>query len=101
MPNPNSSARLIFEGEMTIFQASELNVSLQQALKDNASLEVDLSGVTELDTAGVQLMLVAQREATTQGQSLRWCGHSPAVQEVLRRLGLESELGEAISIVGV
>lgn len=99
-PNPNSSARLALEGEMTIFQAAELNETLLRAVRDNEGLEVDLVGVTELDTAGVQLMLVAQREASALGHALRWVGHSHAVREVVSRLGLESELGEAVSIVG-
>lgn len=99
-PNPNSSARLALEGEMTIFQAAELNEALLRAVRDNEGLEVDLVGVTELDTAGVQLMLVAQREASAIGHVLRWVGHSHAVREVVSRLGLEAELGEAVSIVG-
>ncbi|WP_417069382.1 STAS domain-containing protein [Niveibacterium terrae] len=99
-PNPNSSARLALEGEMTIFQAAELNETLLRAVRDNEGLEVDLVGVTELDTAGVQLMLVAQREACALGHALRWVGHSHAVREVVSRLGLEGELGEAVSIVG-
>ncbi|WP_417068501.1 STAS domain-containing protein [Niveibacterium terrae] len=94
------SARLEFEGEMTIYQVAEQKKLLQEALRENEALEVDLSRVVELDTAGVQLMLVAQREAVALGKSLKWGGHSHAVLGVLRRLSLESELGETVAIVG-
>jgi ABC-type transporter Mla MlaB component len=85
---------------MTIFQVAEQKETLQRALEGNEALEIDLSRVTELDTAGVQLMLVAQGEAAALGRSLQWGGHSHAVLRTLRRLSLESELGETVSIIG-
>ena len=99
-PNPDSAVRLALEGEMTIFQAAEIDEQLSKAIHDSESLDVDLASVTELDTAGVQVMLVAQREAKALAHRLRWVGHSHAVLEVLRRLALESELGEEVSILG-
>lgn len=99
-PEFRMPARLEFEGEMTIFQVAELKTALQQALEGNEALEVDLSRVFELDTAGVQLMLVAQREAAALGKGLKWVGHSHAVLNVLRRLSLDAELGETVAIVG-
>ena len=94
------AARISLEGEMTIFQAATLKDLLLDALSAGDALEVDLSHVIELDTAGVQLMLMLQREAHETNRELRWTGHSHAVLHVLRLLGLDSELGEAVSIVG-
>ena len=99
-PESRIVARLEFEGEMTIFQVAELKEALQKALEGNEALEINLSRVTELDTAGVQMMLVAQAEAAALGLSLQWVGHSPSVLKTLRRLSLESELGETVAIIG-
>ena len=99
-PESRIVTRLELEGEMTIFQVAELKETLQKALEGNEALEIDLSQVTELDTAGVQLMLVAQAEAAALGSSLQWVKHSHAVLGTLRRLSLESVLGEIVAIIG-
>ena len=48
-----TTARLAIEGEFNIFAAGELHARLLDALSGDATeLEVDLSGVTEIDTTG-------------------------------------------------
>lgn len=78
------------EGEMTIYRAAELCAGLQAALKDgDGELALDLSAVTEMDSAGVQLLLAAGKSASAAQRELRMAGHSPAVAEVLGVLGLD------------
>jgi anti-sigma B factor antagonist len=79
------------EGEMTIYRAAELCASLQAALKEgDGDLAIDLSAVTEIDSAGVQLLLAAGKTATAAQRLLRLAGHSPAVAEVFGVLGLDA-----------
>ena len=59
---------LRIEGELTIFRAMELKPVM---LADPLPEEIDLSGVTELDTAGVQLLMLAKRTALAQQRELR------------------------------
>jgi anti-anti-sigma factor len=71
---------LRIDGELTIFRALELKAAL---LADPAPLEVELSGVTEMDTAGLQLLILAKKSAVAAGREFRLTGHSAAVTEVI------------------
>jgi anti-anti-sigma factor len=87
--------RLSIEGEMTIYRAVELKQALLTALEQPAVLEIDLSKVSELDTAGVQLLLLAKQAAQTTNSELRFRHHSPAVLEVFELLNLAAYFGDA------
>ena len=76
---------LKMEGELTIFRAAELKPLL---LETPELTEIDLSAVTELDTAGVQLLMLAKKTAQTQGRELRLTGHSAAVLDVFELLNV-------------
>jgi anti-anti-sigma regulatory factor len=52
---------------------------------------LDLSAVTEFDSAGVQLLLVARREAARLGKRLVLQDASPAVHDAFALLGLTCE----------
>jgi anti-sigma B factor antagonist len=85
--------RVLLEGELTISRARELKQALIEPLSGAGVLEVDLSQVTELDTAGVQLLLLAQRTAAVLNVELRFVAPSPAVSSVVALLGLGLTLG--------
>ena len=57
--NTPSGCRLRIDGEMTVACAANLRDEILAALssRDGAEIEVDLSGVSEIDSAGLQLML--------------------------------------------
>jgi anti-anti-sigma regulatory factor len=82
---------LRIEGELTIFRAMELKPIL---LADPLPEEIDLSGVTELDTAGVQLLMLVKRAAVEQQRELRLVGHSPAVMEVFELMNVAAYFGD-------
>ncbi|GGP22725.1 STAS domain-containing protein [Silvimonas iriomotensis] len=83
-------------GDITIFRANELKDDLMQALAvADQHLDLDLSDVQEIDTAGVQLLLSAQQEAAAQNKPLR-CHHpSPQLVAVLALLNLTGRLLDA------
>jgi anti-anti-sigma factor len=82
------------EGEMTIYQAVDLKSALLDALAQSDEIELDLSAVSELDTSGVQLLMLMKREAVAAGKALKLSGHSAAVLEVFEILGLGSWFGD-------
>ena len=82
---------LRLEGELTIFRASELKPVI---LAEPPVREIDLSGVTEFDTAGLQLLMLAKRQAVATGRDLRLVGHSPAVMEVFDLLNVAAYFGD-------
>ncbi|WP_382434579.1 STAS domain-containing protein [Giesbergeria sinuosa] len=89
---------LRIDGEMTIYRAAELKQLLLEPLQPHATVEVNLSGVTELDTAGLQLLLLAKRTALQQEGQLRLVGHSPAVLNVFDLLNLAAYFGDDLVI---
>ncbi len=76
------------DGDMTIYRASELKHDLIERLDGAHALDIDLSGITELDCAGVQLLMLAKKTAQEKRCVLRFLAHSPAVLEVFEQLRL-------------
>ena len=87
---------LRIEGELTIYRAAELKQTLLAAVAEHAAVEVDLSQVAEFDTAGLQLLLLAKREAGAAAHELRLVNHSPAVLEVLELFDLAAHFGDPL-----
>jgi anti-sigma B factor antagonist len=87
---------LNIEGEMTIYVATELRQRIVAALQGTETVELDLSAVGEIDTAGVQLLIAAKREAAAKGRKFHILAHSPAVREVLDLLGLSADFGDPV-----
>jgi anti-sigma B factor antagonist len=73
---------LVLEGDMTIYNAIETKQRLIEALGDTKELQIDLSAIGEIDTAGFQLLLMIKLEAQRQQKSLRIIGHSPAIRDL-------------------
>lgn len=90
-PTPNTSATLAIEGELTIFRAAELMPAL---LAKQAPDVIDLSGVTDFDTAGLQLLMMAKKAALAAQRDLRLVGHSQAVIEVFELLNVAAYFGD-------
>ncbi|MDO8772862.1 MAG: STAS domain-containing protein [Burkholderiaceae bacterium] len=86
------------EGEMTIYNSLELKDKLLAPLDQCAHMEIDLAGVSEIDSAGLQLLVMAKNEATARGKTLRISGHSPAVLEILDVCNLEGFFGDPVLI---
>lgn len=86
------------QGELNIYSAAEMRQELLHNLNRNSQLEVDLAGVSDFDSAGVQILLVLKREALRLGKQLSFVHHSPAVREVLDLLNLVGELGDPLVI---
>jgi anti-anti-sigma factor len=80
------------DGELTIVTVTEQNRRLQALLSGEAGVTIDLSGVTEVDTAGLQVLLLALREAERIGVPLQFHSPSEPVRAVLDLTGLTDEV---------
>ncbi|HEV2702302.1 MAG TPA: STAS domain-containing protein [Steroidobacteraceae bacterium] len=88
-------------GEMTVYTASQVKQPLIDAVCDSpANVQMDLSGVSDLDTAGVQLLLLAHREALASGRQLRLVAESNIVRDVLTLFGALGMLKDARATEG-
>ena len=84
---------LRIEGEFTIYRAMELKAVL---FVDPPVTAIDLSGVTELDSSGLQLLMLAKKTALAQGRALTLVGHSEAVIDVFELLDVASYFGDPL-----
>ena len=82
---------LALEGELTIYSAAELQARLVAALADAPEgLDIDLAGVTEIDSAGVQLLMATHRTALASNRRVLLHAPSEAVRDVLDLFDLAS-----------
>ena len=76
-------------GELTIYTATEIHAALVDALTSSPTLTLDLDGVTDFDTAGLQLLLSASR---TPQANVRITALSPSVARVFELAGIDQHL---------
>jgi anti-sigma B factor antagonist len=94
-PSAATAAGLQIEGSMTFARATELHRAMLDALQAQPSpVEFDLSDVTEIDSAGVQLLLLAKRTAAASDKELKLVGQSSAVLRALELLRLDTHFGQ-------
>ena len=91
-------AELQIEGELSIYRADELKRALIEPLQKDMRLVVNLAGVSELDTCGLQLLMLAKRTAAKVGGELQLVAHSPAVLEVFELLNVAAFFGDHLVI---
>jgi anti-anti-sigma factor len=81
-------------GEMTIYAAAALAGDLLRRAADAAApCHIDLSEVSEIDTTGLQILLMARRARPVDAQPVQVLAASPTVLETLELL----RLGDVVS----
>ncbi len=86
------------DGEMTIYSAAELKGALLDGLNRCEKLEINLSQVSEMDSAGLQLLYLVKREAAHLNRQVALVAHSPATLEVLDLYRMTSHFGDPVLI---
>jgi anti-anti-sigma factor len=76
------------EGGATIAEAEAVRDRLSEAIDGSAKVLVNLSHITRMDLAGIQVLYAARREADARGVALHLTGTvSDAVREALEAGG--------------
>jgi anti-sigma B factor antagonist len=89
--------QLPIKDDMTIYNAGSLRETLLgYCLPGTKELQLDLSAVNEIDSAGLQLLLLLKAEAQKRAFTLRLLRHSEAVLEVFELLKLGTYFGDPI-----
>ena len=79
---------------MTVERAAELKESFREALSSSSTIEVDVSGASEVDITFLQLLYAAGRAALAAGKSLTIPPvPPPAMAMALRAAGLCRHVG--------
>jgi anti-sigma B factor antagonist len=93
-----STQRLIVREELTIYHALEQKSALLDALGACDELELDLAQVGEIDSAGLQLLILLKQEAQRAGKRLSIVAHSQAVRAAIDFCNLAAQFGDPLLI---
>lgn len=86
---------LSLEGDLTISTALDAKQQVLAALEATNSLTIHLAAVNEIDTAGLQLLILARKEALARGKAVTFKDASQPVSDLVRLAGLAKYLGLA------
>jgi len=78
---PDAEVRIVPAGELSIYTVAEIHAQLAEAIKTGGRVNLDLSEITEMDTAGLQLLLLAVRDPHAD---VAFLVPSPAVRRLVR-----------------
>ncbi|MFT5852233.1 MAG: anti-sigma B factor antagonist [Colwellia sp.] len=90
---------LTIQDEMTIYNVLEQKNTLSPYLKPDHKLQIDLSAVSEIDSAGMQLLMFLKNEAIRKQNELSFVHHSQAVVEVVEMFNLSSFFNDPVVIL--
>lgn len=88
--------RVFIEGEMTIYNAGVMKENFDGILDDPRELEINLSKINEIDSAGIQLLMLAKKERARHNRKTSLTAHSNAVVDALEILGLMPYFGDPV-----
>ena len=75
------TAHVVIAGEMTIYTARDWRDRLLIAMEAPGDVVLDLSGVSDIDAAGIQLLASLALEAQAAERMLRFSAVSPRIIE--------------------
>ncbi|MCP4433853.1 MAG: STAS domain-containing protein [Gammaproteobacteria bacterium] len=84
------------EGDMTIYTAGEYRETLLTQCHSRGGLELDLEHVSEIDTAGLQLLIALKKHLDDTESGLQIKKYSEAVQKALVLTQLETAFNDRI-----
>lgn len=92
-------AKMSLIGEMTIFHINDIKESLVKQFSEANELQIDLSGVSEIDTAGLQLLILLKNEASKKKKKLILAEHSQPVVDLLEVSHLHQFFGDPVLLL--
>ncbi len=89
-------SRVAIAGEMTIFTARDWRDRLLAAMEAPGDVELDLGMVSEVDAAGIQLLVSLALEAREMGRALRLVAVAERITEAFEFCRLTDFFREAL-----
>ncbi len=91
-----TAERLRIQGGLTVYEAPALYQELLDSVRRCSRVEVDLSAVDDVDTAGLQVLMICKREARRLSHELLMLAHSNAVVQTFEFLNLAAFFGDPL-----
>jgi anti-sigma B factor antagonist len=89
---------IALDGDMTIYQAADIKAQLFPILAKTSDIEIDLSLVKDMDSTGLQILMLAKRELTKRDGHLRLIAHSRAVLDIFELCNIANYFGDPLLI---
>lgn len=92
-----TNQNIIFDpsGELTIKTVEEAYTALQEPIAGGYdAIFLNLIGITEIDTAGLQLLAAIKRECSSQSKIFDIVGMSTEAEEIISLFGLGNFFGK-------
>jgi len=93
--NGESLCHTQVEGELTIYTVNDHRQAFLEQSQGCNGMKIDLAGVTEIDTAGVQLLVALRQHLIGTERGLQLCNSSKSVQEALELTRLADEFARS------
>ncbi len=90
--------RLSIGEDMTIYRAGQQKSQLLDALAVTGKLDLDLSQVSAMDSAGLQLLILLKKEAQRAGKQVSIVAHSQAVSSLIDFCNMAKDFGDPLII---
>ncbi len=94
----SASQMIAIADDLTIYNALAQKQTLLDALDATGKLELDLSQVGEIDTAGLQLLILLKKEAQRAGKCVSIVAHSQAVSSLIDFCNMAADFGDPLVI---
>lgn len=79
------------EGSLSVYKVGDLKDRLLTGFANHQGVILDINGVTECDTLGIQLLLSARKTAEKLNKTFNVTGDSQSFQDALTGVGLDAE----------
>jgi anti-sigma B factor antagonist len=89
---------IILDGDMTIYDAKNIKEQIVPLIEKSGDIEIDLSLVNDIDSSGLQILMLIKRELTRRGDNLRLFAHSKSVINVFELCDLANYFGDPVLI---
>lgn len=88
---------VFFEGELTLSKSKEILELVLSILDNPKKNSLDLSGVTEIDSSGFQLLMLLLIEANKKGRKLSFSSLSPIVENLFDLLNIKKFIDQEVN----
>lgn len=94
--NHSNHCKLTLVGKCTVYNSNKIKDALLKIINENENTLIDLSRVSDFDTAGMQLFISAKNTAQKKKKKLKFIDHPICVIAILDLYGLTSFFGDKI-----
>jgi len=92
MVTDNDKSLLSIDGELTIYTAAEYKKYLVENFTSDHALDVDLEGVEEIDTCGLQLLAAMSKQLSDDGNEINIIATSDVAKDALETSRLMTDM---------